>query len=149
MCHTDGADLGAHITPMREAWAKMKGQGGKVTDNDFRLIVIASMPKEWNIYLSTLNTYKTSAEVIAKLHSHDALLACDRKPAIIQTKALATSRNMHSHPGVICSKPVCGKPGHTIDKCFNLAVEWQVNTWTGGRKRGDLLAIHHHHHNHL
>ena len=75
--HIDGADLGAHITAMREAWAKTKAQGRKITDDDFRLIVIASMPKEWNVYISTLDTFKTSAEVITKLHSHDALLARD------------------------------------------------------------------------
>ena len=62
---------------MREAWAKTKAQGGKITDDDFRLIVITSMPKEWNVYISTLDTFKTSAEVITKLHSHDALLARD------------------------------------------------------------------------
>ena len=77
MRYINGADLGTHITTMREAWAKTKGQGGKITDEDFRLIVIASMPKDWNIFISTLNNFKTSAEVIAKLHSHDALLARD------------------------------------------------------------------------
>ena len=91
MCHIDGADLGVHITLMREAWAKTKAQGGKITDEDFRLIVITSMPKEWNIFISTLDAFKTPAKIIAKLHSHDALLARDRKPTAIQTvQALAT-----------------------------------------------------------
>jgi hypothetical protein len=115
--HIDGTDLGTHITAMREAWAKTKAQGGKIADEDFRLIVIASMPKEWNIYISTLDNYKTSAEVIAKLQSHDALLARDRKPVAVQTvQALATSRNPRSD--LVCTNPVCGRTGHTIDKCF-------------------------------
>lgn len=115
--HVDGTDLGAHIMAIREAWAKTKAQGGKITDEDFWFIIIASMPKECNIYVSTLDTFKTSAKVIAKLHSHDALLAHDQKPTAVQTiQALATTQNQHSD--IICSNPVCGQPGHTADKCF-------------------------------
>jgi len=128
--HTDGADLGAHITAMREAWAKTKAQGGKITEDDFRLIVIASMPKEWNIYISTLDTFKTTAEVIAKLHSHDALIARDRKPVGVQiVQALATSRNSRS--GLICSNPICGRTGHTVDQCFKASggMEGQYPDW--------------------
>ena len=33
--HIDGADLGMHITAMREAWAKTKAQGGEIMDEDF------------------------------------------------------------------------------------------------------------------
>ena len=77
---------------MREAWAKTKAQGGKITNDDFRLIMITSMPKEWNIYISTLNTFRMSAKVIAKLHSHDALLAHNCKPTGAQAvQALTTS----------------------------------------------------------
>lgn len=75
------------------------------------------MPKEWNIYISTLDNFKTSAEVIAKLYSHDALLTHDCKPVTVQTiQALATSWN--AHLDLLCSNPVCGQPGHIIDKCF-------------------------------
>ena len=106
ICHIDGADLVMHITTMREAWAKTRMQGGGITDKGFRLIVIASMPKEWNIYISTLNTYKTSAEVIAKLYSHDALLTHNcRPPAVQNIQALTTSCNPQSD--IICSNLVC------------------------------------------
>ena len=102
--HIDGADLGMHITAMREAWAKTKAQGGEIMDEDFQLIIIASMPKEWNIYISTLNNFKMSAKVIAKLKSHDTLLARDRKPSAIQTiQALATSQKFLD---LLCSNPV-------------------------------------------
>ena len=98
---------------MRKAWAKTKAQGGK----DFRLIVIASVPREWNIYISMLDTFKMLAEVISKLHAHNALLVQDHKPITIQTvQALATSRNPCSD--LVCLNPVCHRTGHTIDKCF-------------------------------
>ena len=56
--HIDGADLRADVTVMREAWAGTKAQGGKVTNNNFRLIMIVLMPKEWNVYISTLDTFR-------------------------------------------------------------------------------------------
>ena len=66
---------------------------------------------------STLDLSATSAKIIAKLYSHDALLARNHKPIAAQTiQALATTCN--SCPDVICSNPVCGQPGHTNDKCF-------------------------------
>ena len=70
LCHVDGADLGAHITAMREAWAKTTAQGKTITDTEFRLLVITSMPKDWNTFLGTLDSHMTLAAIITKLHRH-------------------------------------------------------------------------------
>jgi hypothetical protein len=41
------------------------------------MIVLASMPKEWVIFISTLGAYATSTEVIAQITAHNSMLACD------------------------------------------------------------------------
>jgi hypothetical protein len=80
---------------LRNAWSKYNDQGGKMEDAEFWMIVLASMPKEWMIYVSTLGAYTTSTEVIAQITAHDSMLARDRPsqgaPAVI--KALATTQN--------------------------------------------------------
>lgn len=39
---------------MSEAWTKVNAQGGKMDDFTFCTIIIVSMPKEWDIVISTL-----------------------------------------------------------------------------------------------
>ena len=85
-------------------------------DTEFRMVVLASMPKEWMIFISTLGTYTTSTEVIAQIMAHDSMLACDRPsqgtPAVV--KALATAQKSQ----LVCMNPVCGRTGHLIKDCF-------------------------------
>ena len=50
-------------------------QGGKMDDTEFRMVVLASMLKEWMIFISTLGTYTTSTEVIAQIMAHNSMLA--------------------------------------------------------------------------
>ncbi|KAF8814997.1 hypothetical protein BYT27DRAFT_7045930, partial [Phlegmacium glaucopus] len=60
--HTEGSDLDAHFCALRNAWKKYNNQGGKMDDSEFRMIVLASMPKDWMIFVSTLGAYTTSTE---------------------------------------------------------------------------------------
>ena len=100
-------------------------------DSEFQMVVLASMPKEWMIFISTLGTYTTSVEVIAQIMAHDLMLACDRlsqsTPAVV--KALVTAQNQK--PQLICTNPVCGRIGHTVDKCFKPGggMEGQYPNW--------------------
>ena len=82
------------------------------------MIVLASMPKEWMVFVSTLGAYNTLTEVIAQIIAHDSMLAHDPPsqgtPAVV--KALVMAQNQQSQ--LVCTDPVCGCIGHTIDKCF-------------------------------
>jgi hypothetical protein len=129
--HTEGSDLDTHFCALRKAWKRYNDQGGKMGDTEFRMVVLASMPKEWMIFVSTLGVYTTSTEVIAQIMAHDAMLARDRPsnntPAII--KALATTQSQRSQ--LTCTNPSCGRTGHTIDKCFKPGggMEGQYPDW--------------------
>ncbi|KAF8811478.1 hypothetical protein BYT27DRAFT_7069614, partial [Phlegmacium glaucopus] len=100
ICHTDGSDLDAHFCALRKAWKRYNDQGGKMDDTEFRMIVLASMPKD--------------------------------TPAVV--RALATAQSQRSQ--LICANPVCGRVGHTVDKCFKPGggMEGQYPDWW--RKKG-------------
>ena len=57
-------------------------------DSEFRMVVLASMPKEWMIFVSTLSAYTTSTEVIAQIMAHDSMLS--RASEEIQSLSLWT-----------------------------------------------------------
>ena len=115
-------------------------------DTDFRMVILASMPREWMIFISTLGAYATSAEVIAHILSHDSMLARDRPsqstPAVV--RALATAQGQRSQ--VICSNPVCEWVGHTIDKCFKPGggMEGQYPDWWKKKGTTTMLIINLH-----
>jgi len=139
--HTDGADLEVHFCALRTAWSRLNAQGGGMSDADFRIIIIASMPKEWNTFVTTLYSLKTSAEVIVQLKVHDDLLARDRKPSVPAVQALATANSSSSQRSMlVCSNPVCKRTGHTIDRCFKPGggMEGQYPDWW--RKKGNATA---------
>ena len=60
------------------------------------MVVLASMPKEWMIFILTLGAYTTSAEVIVQITAHDSMLACDcpsqGTPAVVRALATAQSQ---------------------------------------------------------
>ena len=84
----------------------------------FRMVVLASMLKEWMVFILTLGAYTTSAEVITQIMAHDSMLGCDcltqNTPAVV--KSLVTTQHQQSQ--LTCANPVCRCVGHTIDKCF-------------------------------
>jgi hypothetical protein len=100
-------------------------------DTKFRMVVLASMPKEWMVFISTSGAYTTSAEVIAQIMAHDSMLSCDclaqSTPMVVN--ALAMAQNQRSQQ--TCMNPVCGCTGHTINKCFKPGggMEGQYPDW--------------------
>jgi hypothetical protein len=138
--HTEGADILAHWARMREGWAKINAQGGNMDDTTFHTIIIASMPKEWDIIIGTLFVLKTSKEVIAHLTLYDTTLTHHRKPMPQSTQALATTQTKSNRSNEICSNPNCKRVGHTIDKCFKPGggMEGQYPDWW--RKKGNATS---------
>ena len=105
--HMDGPDILTHFSWMHEAWAKVNAQGGKMDHLTFRTIIIASMPKEWDIIIGTLFTLKTSKEVISSLTLYDTILTRHQKLIPQITQALATTQFQPNHSNEICSVPNC------------------------------------------
>jgi hypothetical protein len=59
------------------------------------MVVLASMLKEWMVFILTLGAYTTLAEVIAQIMAHNSMLSRDRPaqstPMVV--KALAMAQN--------------------------------------------------------
>ena len=138
--HVDGADIIAHFTRMHEAWAKINAQGEKMDDLTFQTIIIASMPKEWDLIIGTLFALKTSKEVIASLTLYDTALAHHRKPILQPTQALATTQTRTNRSNKVCSNPNCKRIGHTVEQCFKPGggMEGQYPDWW--RKKGNATG---------
>ena len=59
ICYTEGNDLDTHFCVLQKAWKRYNDQGGRMDDTDFHMVVLASMPREWMIFISTLGAYTT------------------------------------------------------------------------------------------
>jgi len=136
--YADGSNLNAHFAALCIAWEKVNNQGGSMTDAQFHMIVLRSMPKSWNTLISTLMSTKMLNKVIVQLMLHGQLLAYNASPVVTpsqSTHALATQTQSHSHQCStdVCTNPVCGHTGHTLDRCFKLDGEMagQYLAWWG------------------
>ena len=129
--HTDGADLDEHIRALRTAWNRYNTQGGAMTDADFCIIILASMPRQWTTFVTTLYSLKMSMEVVVQLKIHDNILSHNRKTSIPSIQALATPNNASQQSNLTCSNLVCKRIRHTIDKCFKPggSMEGQYPDW--------------------
>ena len=82
------------------------------------MVVLASMPKEWMVFISMLGAYTILTEVIMQIMAHDSLLSCDclsqGTPTVV--KALATAQTQRSQ--LTCLNPVCECIGHIIKQVF-------------------------------
>jgi hypothetical protein len=54
ICHSDGDNLDAHFCQLWKAWKGFNDQGGEMNDTDFWMVVLASMPREWMVFISML-----------------------------------------------------------------------------------------------
>jgi hypothetical protein len=101
-------------------------------NTEFWMVILASMPREWMVFILTLGAYTTLTEVIAQIMAHNSMLAHDYQaqgtPAVV--KALATA-NQNQRSQLTCTNPVCGWIGHTIDKCLKPGggMEGQYPNW--------------------
>jgi gag-polypeptide of LTR copia-type len=135
--HIEGNNLDTHFCSLQKAWKRYNDQGGRMDDTKFWMVILASMLREWMVFISTLGAYTTLTEVIAQIMAHDSMLAHDRPaqgtPAVV--KALATA-HQNQQSQLICTNPVCGRIRHTIDKCFKPGggMEGQCPDWW--RKKG-------------
>ncbi|KAF8227671.1 hypothetical protein L208DRAFT_1054461, partial [Tricholoma matsutake] len=52
--YMEGSDLDAHFAALHIGCQRVNNQGGTVTDAQFCMIMLGSMPKSWNTVISTL-----------------------------------------------------------------------------------------------
>ena len=68
--YSDGMDFQEHITSLCVKWNHAVKKGAKIKNNQFRAIVISSLPASWDYIVASLQSTKTSIKLIARLNVH-------------------------------------------------------------------------------
>lgn len=68
--YSDGMDFQKHITNLCSKWNAAVEKGADVKDNQFRAIVISSLPASWDYIIASLQSTKTLVDLIAGLNVH-------------------------------------------------------------------------------
>ena len=103
--------------------------GAKITNIDFHMIILSSLPASWDSVIGTLYDAKSSADVISCLMIHWNCINCSKpitNPANVVTALQMDAR--HSRNQLQCANTNCGHQGHTIANCY----------WRGGGKEGQF-----------
>jgi len=125
----DGNDFPTHISNLHTKWAMANNSGAKITDVDFCMIILSSLPAFWDSVIGTLYDAKSSADVISCLMIHWNRI--DRSKSITNPANVVTALQMdarHSCNQLQCTNTNCGRWGHTIANCY----------WCGGGKEGQF-----------
>ncbi|GBE87024.1 hypothetical protein SCP_1002700 [Sparassis crispa] len=129
---TEGSDIAAHITELRRTQEQLHMMGSKVSDDEFRTILITSLPESWDQFTSAYlgatsqkDKLPTSHELIAILleeyrrrrekggADESALAACGRWTQPKNTAQGGTDRKSDAE----CWN--CHKRGHTQHECWS------------------------------
>jgi Reverse transcriptase (RNA-dependent DNA polymerase)/gag-polypeptide of LTR copia-type/GAG-pre-integrase domain len=131
----DGDDFDAHLATLRIKWNHANATGANITDQDFRIILLSSLPRSWDPIVATLYDVKTSSGVISRLQMHWARVKTEAKSSTHSSSAFqATTRtNAHGRQSQprqrpVCTNANCGRRGHLIQDCY----------WEGGGKEGQF-----------
>lgn len=127
--YMDGMDFAEHITDLRSKWNNATEWGADIKDNQFRAIIILSLPATWDYIVASLQSTKTSIKLVAGLILHweqikECLTATGTTSTALYTKTPQPQKKL------VCVNPNCGRTGHTIDNCY----------WKGRGKEGQFPA---------
>lgn len=130
MVATEGTPMPDHITAFRDAMEKLNTMGDeyKISDRDFALLIITSLPDSWDSFVTSYFGSKadskaatiTSSELIELLVSEDRrrrAKAADNEVANATHNLKFTKKGGKSFPGPACAN--CKKPGHTVQDCWS------------------------------
>jgi len=67
--YTDHTDFDLFITTLRKKFSNVNALGGKLTDEDFKLIILNALPQSWDSVVAGLYGNMNSAETISRLQS--------------------------------------------------------------------------------
>jgi hypothetical protein len=126
---SDSNDFPTHISNLRTKWATANNAGAKITDADFRMIILSSLPTSWDSVVGTLYEAKSSVDVINRLMIHWNHV--DRSKSAVNPAMVVTALQTdvkQSHNQLQCANPNCRHQGHTIINCY----------WRGGGKEGQF-----------
>ena len=131
MTYLDRSNFTDFIINMCSKWSDARALGSKITNEDFKDIIILSLPKSWTSATAPLyNPNMTSADAIARLQiwhtkSHkNQLIHSSRNTIALQTSIPRQGQRFQ----LICTNPNCWHHGHTIEMCY----------WPGGGKEGQF-----------
>jgi len=129
--YSDRTDFNDFIIDMRSKWSDARALGSKITDEDFKDIIISSLSESWSSVTTPLyDPGMTSVDAMAHLQiwhtkSHRNQLTNNTQ----STLALQTSvPKQESRSQLIYINPNCHRHGHTIEMCY----------WPGGGKEGQF-----------
>jgi hypothetical protein len=123
----EGEDLVAHIANLRTKWSTANDVGANITDKDFIIILLASLPSSWDTIIATLYDTPTSMELVSKLNFHWARIGRNIPTAAGGITALATNTKTTKSKSVLQCKN-CHRRGHIDEDCY----------WEGGGKEGQF-----------
>ncbi|GAW02791.1 retrovirus-related pol polyprotein [Lentinula edodes] len=132
----DSCTMEDHEKKMKNLKKKLTDVGGTLTDAQFRIIILASVPTDWKpetrnvpgkgsdeVFIHLYTVYlerKSESNEIEQSNKVRALIAKEimaAMPAQSQSTIAATTGTRHER--LICSNPPCpSKIGHTLKKCW-------------------------------
>jgi len=125
--YSERQDFSTHVSILRSKWAKANLLGATIDDEDFKMILLTSLPASWNPIIATCIKDGTSTEAISLLETwslHFSPKSSINPVAALQvTKPPRKDRNQ-----LVCINPNCNRQGHTIEMCY----------WRGGGKEGQF-----------
>ena len=108
---------------MRNKWAKANSLGSSIDDNDFKSILLTSLPSSWTPIIAIYLKDSTSTKTISLLKTW--LLHFSQNKSSNLVTALQVSRPpRRDWDQLLCVNSNCNCWGHTIKTCY----------WPGGRK---------------
>jgi len=125
--YSDGKNFPTFITVMRNKWAKANSLGSSIDDDDFKSILLTSLPSSWTPIIAICLKDGTSTETISLLKTWSLHFSQNKfsNPVI----ALQVSRPpQRDQDQLLCVNPNCNHRGHTIKTCY----------WLGGGKEGQF-----------
>ena len=126
--YTDHTDFDLFITTLQKKFSNVNALGGKLTDEDFKLIILNVLPQSWDSVVASLYGNMNLAETISQLQSWYARISQNQPPKMGQNSmALYTTiPKQRTNSQLICTNPNCKHHGHTIEVCY----------WPEGGKEG-------------
>ena len=106
------AEITEHIRVMQGYREELIGLGQAITEQEFSITLLTSLPETWNNFIGGIDTTKldSSSTIISRI------LEYDRRTRLQSETALAgTQKGKKSSKRITCYN--CGKPGHIKSEC--------------------------------
>ena len=82
--YTDHTNFDLFITTLQKKFPNVNTLGGKLTDEDFKLIILNALPQSWDSVVTGLYGNMNSAETISWLQSQYTRISWNRPPKMGQ-----------------------------------------------------------------